>query len=291
MRENIQTIHSNWLSSQRMFQRIFIYLLLIVGSIFVLSPLLWMISTSMKSLKDVFVVPPELIPNPVQWQTYLEVWNAANFTRYFANSIFVAVMVTLGQLTTAALAAFAFARIAFRGRNILFYLVLGTMMIPAEMLLVPNYVILKWMNWLNTYWALIVPFMVSAFPIFLLRQHFMTIPRELEDAAIIDGCGRFRFFWNIVLPNSRPALSVVAVFAFITNWNSYIWPLIVTRDDELRTIQVGLSAFKDAQSFGANTQWPHLMAGSTIALLPALLLYIFVERWFTQGFIISGIRG
>ena len=276
---------------QNMLKRVFIYMLLIGGIFFVVGPLLWMVSSSLKDIRDVFAVPPKLIPNPAIWQNYLEAWSKANFPLYFANSIFVAVVVTFGQLATGALAAFAFARIEFRGKNILFYLVLGTLMIPSEMLLVPNYVILKQLGWLNTRYALTIPLMAGALAIFLLRQQFMTIPRELEDAATIDGCSRFRFFWSIVLPNSKPALSVVTVFTFITNWNSYIWPLIVTRDDNLRTIQVGLSAFKDAQSYGANTEWHLLMAASVLALLPVLLIYLCAERWFTQGFLFSGIRG
>ena len=287
----MQNISSIWATTQRVLKRFPIYLLLIVGIILVVGPLLWMVSSSLKNLRDVFAVPPKLIPNPAIWQNYIEAWNSATFPRYFANSIFVAVVVTLGQLTTGALAAFAFARIEFRGKNTLFLLVLGTLMIPFEMLLVPNYVILKELNWLNTYWALTIPLMAGALAIFLLRQHFMTIPRELEEAATLDGCSRFRFFWNVVLPNSRPTLSVVAVFTFIANWNSYIWPLIVTRDNKLRTIQVGLAAFADAQSFGANTKWHLMLAASTLALLPVLILYIFAQRWFTQGFISSGIRG
>ncbi len=278
-------------STQNMLKRVFIYMLLIGGIIFVVGPLLWMVSSSLKNIRDVFAIPPRLIPNPAIWQNYLEAWSKANFPLYFANSIFVAVVVTFGQLATGALAAFAFARIEFRGKNALFYLVLGTLMIPSEMLLVPNYVILKELGWLNTRYALTIPLMAGALSIFLLRQQFMTIPRELEDAATIDGCSRFRFFWSIVLPNSKPALSVVTVFTFITNWNSYIWPLIVTRDDNLRTIQVGLSAFRDAQSSGANTEWHLLMAASVLALLPVLLIYLYTERWFTQGFLFSGIRG
>ena len=278
-------------STQNMLKRVFIYILLIGGIFFVVGPLLWMVSSSLKDIRDVFAVPPKLIPNPAIWQNYLEAWSKANFPLYFANSIFVAVVVTFGQLATGALAAFAFARIEFRGKNTLFYLVLGTLMIPSEMLLVPNYVILKELDWLNTRYALTIPLMAGALAIFLLRQQFMTIPRELEDAATIDGCSRFRFFWSIVLPNSKPALSVVTVFTFITNWNSYIWPLIVTRDDNLRTIQVGLSAFKDAQSSGANTEWHLLMAASVLVLLPVLLIYLYAERWFTQGFLFSGIRG
>ena len=267
------------------------FTLLALGSIIIVSPLLWMLSTSFKSITGVYQFPPELIPRPIIWNNYLDAWNSANFPRYFLNSIIVAVVVTLGELTTSSLAAFAFARMQFRGKNLLFLMVLGTLMIPKEILLIPNYVILKKLDWLNSYLALTVPFMAGAFGIFILRQHFLTIHQDLEDAAVMDGCSRLRFLASIVIPNSKPALAAVAVFSFITNWNSYIWPLIVTRDDSLRTIQVGLSAFKDAQTSGANTNWPLLMAASVTALIPVVMIYAFAQQWFTEGYITSGIRG
>ncbi|MBM4431362.1 MAG: carbohydrate ABC transporter permease [Chloroflexi bacterium] len=268
-----------------------IYLLLILGTIIVIGPFVWMVSTSLKNLQDVYQIPPDLIPNPPLWRNYGIAWEAAAFSRYFLNSVVVAVVVTLGQVITGSLAAYAFARMRFSGRQALFYIILGTMMVPREILLVPNYVILKWLGWLNTYLALTVPFLASAFGIFVLRQYFMTIPQELDDAAKIDGCGSLRFFLSILLPLSKPALVVVAVFAFLANWNSYIWPLIVTRDDALRTIQVGLGAFREAQSFGSTTEWPLIMAASTTSLIPVLLIYAFGQRWFTQGYALSGIKG
>lgn len=266
-------------------------IILIIGALIVSFPFLWMLSTSLKGMKEIYAFPPILIPNPVYWENFQSAWNAANFPRYFINSIFVSTTVTLGQLLTSALAAFAFARMEFKGKNGLFLLVLGTMMIPSEILLIPNYVILNWLGWINKYQALIVPFLAGALGIFILRQHFMTIPKDLEDAACIDGCGRLRFLFKIVIPNSKPALAAVAVFTFINNWNSYIWPLIVTRDDHLRTVQVGLAAFKDAQMGGGNTNWALLMAASTITLIPILIIYSFAQKWFTEGFTTSGIRG
>jgi multiple sugar transport system permease protein len=267
------------------------FVLLALGSLIIVTPLLWMFSTSLKSITAVYKFPPELIPWPIMWQNYIDAWNSANFPRYFLNSTIVAVVVTLGELTTSSLAAFAFARMKFRGKNLLFLMVLGTLMIPKEILLIPNYVILKKLDWLNSYLALTVPFMAGAFGVFILRQHFLTIHQDLEDAAKMDGCSRLRFLLSIIIPNSKPALAAVAVFSFITNWNSYIWPLIVTRDDSLRTIQVGLSAFKDAQTSGANTNWPLLMAASVTTLVPVIIIYAFAQEWFTEGYITSGIRG
>jgi multiple sugar transport system permease protein len=267
------------------------FILLALGSLIIVMPLLWMLSTSLKSMTGVYKFPPGLIPRPIMWQNYIDAWNSANFPRYFLNSTIVAVVVTLGELTTSSLAAFAFARMKFRGSNLLFLMVLGTLMIPKEILLIPNYVILKQLDWLNSYLALTVPFMAGAFGIFILRQHFLTIHQDLEDAAIMDGCSRLRFLLSIVIPNSKPALAAVAVFSFITNWNSYIWPLIVTRDDSLRTIQVGLSAFKDAETSGANTNWALLMAASVTTLVPVIIIYAFAQEWFTEGYITSGIRG
>jgi multiple sugar transport system permease protein len=165
------------------------------------------------------------------------------------------------------------------------------MMIPSEILLIPNYVIMSRLDWLNKYQALIFPSLAGALGIFILRQHFLTFPKDLEDAARIDGCGRLRFLTAIILPNSKPALSAVAVFTFVNSWNAYIWPLIVTRDDVMRTVQVGLAAFKDAQSSGANTDWALLMSASMIALIPILTIYSFAQKWFTEGFTTTGIRG
>lgn len=271
--------------------RILIYLALIVGALVVAAPFFWMLSTSLKDIKEVYQFPPVFIPANPQWENYVEVWKAAKFPRYFLNSLIVSVAITLGQLVTSTLAAFAFARMNFRGKNFLFMMVLGTMMIPSEILLIPNYVIMSRLDWINTYKALTFPSLAGALGIFILRQHFMTFPQDLEDAARMDGCSRLRFLISIVLPNSKPALSAVSVFAFINSWNAYIWPLLATRDDTMRTIQVGLAAFKDAQTSGANTDWALLMAASTIAMIPILIIYTFAQKWFTEGYTTSGIRG
>ena len=267
-----------------------IYGLLLIGTVVVIFPFLWMLSTSLKSLKEVFIFPPRWIPETFHLENYAEVWKTNNFLRYFMNSLIVSIAMTLGQLITSSLAAFAFARMDFKGKNFLFMMVLGTTMIPTEILLIPNYVIISRLHWIDTYQALIVPSLGYALGIFMLRQHFLTFPKDLEDAARMDGCGRFRFLLQVLLPNSKTPLAVVSVFSFINSWNSYIWPLLVTQNESMRTVQVALAAFKDAQSGGANTNWTLLMAASTIVLIPVLLIYLFCQRWIIEGHTTSGLK-
>ncbi len=270
--------------------KMLVYAGLLIGTVVVIFPFIWMLSTSLKNLKEVFVFPPQWIPKDPQWGNYAEVWKANNFLRYFLNSLIVSSILMVGQLLTSSLAAFAFARMNFRGKNFLFMMVLGTTMVPTEILLIPNYVIISRLHWINTYQALIVPSLGYALGIFMLRQHFMTFPKDLEDAATMDGCSRFRFFTRILMPNSKTALAVVAVFGFINSWNAYIWPLLVTQNEKMRTIQVALAAFKDAQSSGANTNWTLLMAASTIVLIPVMLIYLFCQRWIIEGHTTSGLK-
>jgi multiple sugar transport system permease protein len=290
MKENTRSLARPALTGYQV-EKLVITLVLAFGALAVAAPFLWMLSTSVKEPQAVFQLPPQWIPSVLHWENFVRVWESSNFPRYFLNSAIVAFSITAGQLVTSALAAFAFARMNFRGKNLLFYLVLGTMMIPSEMMLIPNFVIISSLKWTNSYLGLTIPFMAGAFGIFILRQHFMTIPQELEDAATMDGCGRLRFLAQIILPISRPALITVAVFTFINHWNAYIWPLIVTRDDSMRTIQVGLAAFKDAQMGGGSPNWTLLMAGSAITMIPVLLIYSVAQKWFTPDYTTSGIRG
>lgn len=269
---------------------IFSIIILSFGSVIVAFPFIWMVSTSLKSIKEVYSFPPIFVPETFLWENYSIVWISANFARYFMNSIIVSVLITLGVLITSSLAAYAFARMEFTGKNLLFLMILGFMMIPNSMYLIPNYITISRLGWLDSYLALIVPFLASPLGILILRQHIMTIPKDLEDAACIDGCGSLRFFYKVVLPLSTPSIAVVAVFTFISNWNMYIWPLLVTRSDTKRTIQIGLAAFR-AESGTANVNWAYLMAASTMALLPVLIIYLFAQKWFTQGFMSSGIHG
>ncbi|HAE87767.1 TPA: sugar ABC transporter permease [Candidatus Marinimicrobia bacterium] len=252
-----------------------------------IAPFIWMILTSLKDISDIFVYPPKWFPDKIQWNNYARAFQAAPFGRYYLNSIFVAVTVTLGQLITCSMAAYAFARLKFWGRDVLFYIFLGTMMIPYQVTMIPSFMVLHWLGWIDSYQALIVPGLASAFGTFLLRQFFLTIPKELEEAAYIDGCSKFRVLWQIILPLSKPALATLAIFTFMGTFNDFIWALIVVNSEHLRTVQLGLAVFRDRYI----TDWDLLMAGSVMATLPILIVFFFAQKYFIKGITLSGIKG
>ena len=264
-----------------------IHVVLILGSLTMVGPFLWMVSTSLKREGDVFAFPPQWIPNPVQFNNYPETWQQAPFGSYLFNTVFVSVSVCLLELLTCSLAAYAFARLRFNGRDKLFVLYLGTLMIPGQVTIIPNFVMMKYLGWTDTYLALIIPPAFSAFGTFLLRQFFLTIPYELEEAAKIDGASYPRIWATIILPLSGPALSTLAVFSFMTQWNSFLWPLIVTNSNNMRTFTVGLRFFVDE----FNTKYHYLMAGSVMSILPILLVFIFFQRYFVRSIKLSGMGG
>ncbi|HEC61708.1 MAG TPA: carbohydrate ABC transporter permease [bacterium] len=201
-------------------------------------PIFWMLSTSLKAKKEIF-------PSKPNFEAYVYVWNLVPFARYLFNSFFVATSVGVSRVILASMAAFAFAKISFKGSKQLFYVFLGTMMIPFEVIVILNYIIVKTLGWLDTYAALIVPFSISAFSIFLLRQFFLGIPRDLDDAAEIDGAGKLRYLFTIVYPLAKPALLTVGLYSYLESWNSFLWPLIVTNKDIMRVVQIGLAALGD----------------------------------------------
>jgi multiple sugar transport system permease protein len=253
----------------------------------VMLPFFWMLITSLKSQTEVFAYPPTWIPKVPQWLNYLEVWTQAPFGRYFLNSTIVALAVTVGQLTACTLAAFAFARMNFKGKNAMFLVFLSTTMISSQVTLVPSYLIMRSLNWIDHYQALIIPFLANAFGVFMIRQSFRTIPRELEEAAKLDGCGRFRFLVQILLPLSTPILASQALFAFMGNWNSYLWPLIVTNRDTMRTVQIGLRYFVSSEG---GTQWGVYMASAVVVSLPVILVYFLVQKTFVESMASSGLK-
>lgn len=267
--------------------RLLLHLALLAGAALMLFPFYWMVITSVKGLEEANLFPPSMWPGEWRLENYGIAWNMAPFGRYFINTIFVAGMQTLAVLTTSALAAYAFARITFWGRNLVFVCFLATMMIPFEVTLVPNFIILKHLHWYNTYLALIVPWGASVFGIFLLRQFFLSIPRDLYDAAEMDGCGRFAFLWRIALPLSTPALITIGLFSFLGGWNALLWPLIVTGSEEMRLLQVGLSAFQSE----ARTEYHLWMAAATFTMAPIIAIYFVAQRYFIEGVSASGIKG
>ena len=250
-------------------------------------PFFWMLSASFKPKAEILSYPPRLFPSRPNFDGYRYVWQLVPLARYFYNSTVVAVSIALGNVLLGALAAYAFAKVRFKGAKTMFFVFLGTMMIPMEVIVIPNYISLNFIGWLDTYRALIVPFAVSGFSIFLLRQFFMQIPRDLDDAAEIDGCGRLRYLFTIIFPISQPALLTVALYAFLASWNSFLWPLIVTNSDRMRVIQIGLKALQDSWMI----EWNELTAASTVATVPILVLFFFVQKRFLEGITITGLKG
>jgi multiple sugar transport system permease protein len=247
-----------------------------------------MVATSLKPPAEVFTSPPTLVGSVIQWSNYADVFDYAPFGRYLVNGMIVAIGGTLLTLVVSALSGYAFARLRFRGRGATFAVFLATMMLPQEVIIVPAFVLMRELGWVNSYQALIVPWAFTALGAFLLRQFFMTVPQELEDAARIDGAGTVTTFLRIMLPLARPTLAVLAVFTFITYWNSFLWPLIVVNDvTQLGTIPLGLQLFVGQQG----TQWHLIMAASVISMLPTTVLLIVLQRYLIRGIVTSGLGG
>jgi len=272
------------------FAHFWIYIVLIIGVFFAIMPFLWMTSASLMTYGE--TATRKLIPAIPQWGNYTEAWSEANFSKYFVNSVVITLVTLLGQLFTSILAAYAFARIRFFGRETIFALLLSTMMIPAMVLMIPNFMmvrgdIIPWPSQLNTLQAITVPFMASVFFIFLLRQFFAQIPNELWDASRIDGAGHLRFLLQIVLPISKAAIFTVIIFGFTGAWNDFLWPLLVTTKDVWRPLMVGLYTFETE----AGPQTQLLMAGSVITIIPILIIYFLTQKQYTEGIATSGLKG
>lgn len=272
--------------------RILTYAILILGAIVFIFPFFWMISSSLMTLGE--TITRQLMPKVPQWVNYVDAWNQAKFSKYFLNSVLVTLGTLAGLLITSILAGYAFGRIDFKGKNILFGLFLATMMIPESVTLIPNYLLIRGNifpipggTWLNKYWSLTVPFIANAFSIFLLRQFFAQIPKELWDAARIDGADHLRFLIQVVLPISKAPIMTVLLFGFTGSWNAFQWPLLVTTNDTWRPIMVGLWSFVNE----AGPQTHLLMAGAVISLIPILIIYFLTQKQFTQGIATTGLKG
>jgi len=273
-----------WQSSLR---KLALHAILITGSVFMLLPFAWMLSTSLKEPGEIFTYPPVWIPKRIAWENYITTVSIMPFGRFYLNSLVVAISVTFLQMFTSSLAAFAFARLRFRGREPLFLLYLATLMIPFQVTMIPNFIIIRLLGWYDTYQALILPPAFSAFSTFLLRQYFLSIPIDLDEAARMDGASSWRIWWQIIMPLSGPALAALAIFTFLGSWNDFLWPLIITTSLEMRTLPVGINAFQSQYT----VQWHLLMAGSVIAVLPVLLIYIIGQKWFVRGITLTGMGG
>jgi multiple sugar transport system permease protein len=267
----------------------FWYIVLSLIALSLALPLVWLVSTSLKTGAQTFVMPPIWIPNPFVWENYPEAFRAVPFGKYFWNTAQIVVFATLGTLFTASMAAYAFARLRFPWREQLFLLVLSTIMLPSIVTLIPTFIVFRWLKWINTLLPLIVPLWMGggAFNIFLFRQFFMTIPYDLDEAARIDGASSYRIYWSVILPLSKPVVATIAVFSFIHHWNDFFQPLIYLQNPQKWTMAIGLLGFKDLYS----TSWNLMMAASTAMLLPLLVLFFFAQRYFVGGIQMSGLAG
>lgn len=267
-------------------RHLLVHAVLLASVAVMLLPYYLMVVTSVKPIREIFTDPFTWIPSRLAWENYVDAWTHAPFARYFLNSTIISVAETVGVLVTSALAGYAFARMRFAGREVLFVLFLGTIMVPGEVQLVPNYITIARLGWLNTYNALIIPWLSSVFGIFFMRQFFSTIPQELQDAATIDGASHWTFLWRVVVPLSKPAFITVALLSFLGSWNALTWPLIVTNTPEMRPIMVGLLSFSNEWG----TQPRLLMAAATFSAAPVLLLFFVLQRYFIQGIARAGMK-
>jgi multiple sugar transport system permease protein len=276
----------NLLGKRKYRTTLLLSIILIPAAFCILVPYLWMLTTSLKA-RGTTGLPPYLFPNVFIWQNYLKAWQAAPFVRYYSNTAIVAAATILARILFASLAAYAFAFLQFPGRNLLFLLFLGTMMIPFQATIIPSYLIIRDLHWFNTFQALIVPRAVDAFSIFILRQAFISTPRDYLDAAQLDGCSHWQSLWKIVIPVNSPSLVTMSLFTFLFAWNDFLWPLLVANNEQMRTIQVGLQTFAGRYQ----TEWTYMMAGTVTATLLPVIFFLVAQRSFISGMTRSGLKG
>ncbi len=276
-------------SARRIVGRLVLHAVALAGAVVLLVPLAWMLSSSLKTSGLIFVIPPQWIPKPVEWRNYIDVWDQMPFALYTRNTLTIAFFAVLGTLLSSSVVAFSFARLRFPARDTLFIVLLATMMIPGQVTLIPQFILFRMIGWLNSFYPLIVPafFGGGAYNIFLMRQFFMTLSLELDDAARIDGCSTFMIYRRIVLPQSKPVLGVIAIFGFLGHWNEFFGPLIYLNSPEKYTLAIGLNMLRGSMY----VKWNHLMAASVLTVLPCILLYFAAQRYFIQGIVFTGIKG
>ena len=263
--------------------------LLVLGSVVMLVPFLWMVLMSVKSLDEVYTYPPTIFPREWLFSNYLDVWNQVPVTRFFANSTMVSLLATLGVLFTSSLGGYSFARIDYPGRNTIFLMYLSTMMIPFAVIMIPLFVQMRLFGWVNSLAALIVPGLFSAWGTFLMRQFMMAIPKELEEAAEIDGCNHLRIYAQIILPLCKPVVATLAIFSFMNYWNDFLWPLIMISSRDKKTLPLGLAGFQ--QRVSLNTPWHLVMALAVVSVLPILIIFIVGQKYYVRGIVTSGLKG
>jgi multiple sugar transport system permease protein len=286
--ESLGTRRTSRISTTRTLGRIAVYLFLSVSAIAFIVPLWWQIATSLKVDTQIFTFPPIWIPNPIDWANYPESWTFIPFFRYLWNTLYIAIWNVLGIVISCSLTAYGLSRVEWPGRDLLFKVVLATMMLPFAVTMIPLYIVFTKLGWVGSYAPLIVPaFFGSGFDIFLLRQFFMTIPMELSDAGRIDGASHWDIYWRIMLPLSKPALTTVALFTFLHSWQDFMGPLLYLSDDDKLTLALGLQKFMILH----DAEWAYLMAASTTFTIPIIVLFFLVQRTFIQGITLTGLKG
>ncbi|MCO5477163.1 carbohydrate ABC transporter permease [Enterococcus gallinarum] len=262
--------------------------LLAIGSFLMVFPFLWTIGSSLKNMTQIFALPPVWFPNPIVWQNYLDSLQAMPFGRAYWNSFYITIIVVVSQLFTGSMAAYAFAKLRFKGSEVLFLLFLATMMIPKQVTMIPLYLIMDKLGWLNTHLPLIIPgALFNAFAVFLLRQFIRGIPKELEEAAVMDGASIPRIYWSVILPLIKPALAAMTIFIFMGTYNNFMDALIYLSTPEKFTVPLLLNNFKGLYV----TNWSYMMAGATISVIPIILVYLFAQRYIIEGITLTGIKG
>ncbi len=272
----------------KVLKTVFLYAVLGLCAAIFITPFLWMLQASVKNTAQIFAFPPKLLPNPVVWRNYTRAWTAVPLARFYLNSIIVAGSVAFAQVVTSAMAAYVFARLSFPFKNVIFVFFLAIMMIPIQVTVIPLFIIVKTLGLIDSYGALILPFLAYPFGTFLLRQFFLTIPREIEDAARADGCPRLRILVQIIAPLSKSALFTLGMLAFMFIWNSFFWPLLVTNTEKHFTIQVGLAMLRTQLIM--EVDWGLLMAATMISILPVLIFYMFTQKQIIKGITLTGLK-
>lgn len=273
--------------SSAVLRRVLLHIVLILIAVIMVVPFLWMLSTSLKTQYDAVKIPPVWIPDPPQWENYVKLFTEQPMFQFMLNTIKIVFFVVLGQLFFSSLAAYSFARISFKGRNVVFFFYIATLMVPGQVTMIPTYLMFAKAGLTDNHLALILPAFFSAFGVFLLRQFFMSLPRELEEAAEIDGCNPFMTYWRIMLPLVVPAMLTLGVFTLMNTWNDYMGPLIYLSSPEKYTMTLGIAYFKGVYT----TQWNLVMAGSIVSVVPILIAYLCAQKYFIEGIAFSGVKG
>ncbi|MBP3950941.1 carbohydrate ABC transporter permease [Bacillus suaedae] len=262
--------------------------LLIFGALVMVFPFIWTVLSSLKDMSQIFIIPPKWIPDPFVWNNFRSSLEAMPFAQAYFNSFYITMIIVVATLFTASMAAYAFAKIKFKGANLLFILFLATMMIPKQVTMIPLYLVMDWLGWLDTHLTLIVPgALFNAFAVFLLRQFVLGIPKELEEAAVMDGAGYFRIYWSVILPLIRPALAAIGIFTFMGAWNNFIDPLIYLNSPTNFTVPLLLNQFKGLYT----ADWSLMMAGTVISIVPVLIVYVIAQKQIIEGIAITGVKG